>query len=61
MISLFERYSTLAEKIPRLSFGELPTPVESLSGSLGRDDLYIKRDDLTSRVYGGNKVRKLEL
>ncbi|HET6459948.1 MAG TPA: pyridoxal-phosphate dependent enzyme [Syntrophales bacterium] len=61
MISLFERYSTLAEKIPRLSFGELPTPVESISGGLDRDDLYIKRDDLTSRVYGGNKVRKLEL
>jgi D-cysteine desulfhydrase len=27
---------------------------------LARDDLYIKRDDLTSGVYGGNKVRKLE-
>ena len=64
MIPLFERYPTLAEKIPRLSFGEFPTPVERLVGisrRLERDDLYIKRDDLTSRVYGGNKVRKLEL
>ncbi len=64
MIYLFERYPTLAKKIPRLAFGEFPTPVERLSGishRLKRDDLYIKRDDLTSRVYGGNKVRKLEL
>jgi 1-aminocyclopropane-1-carboxylate deaminase/D-cysteine desulfhydrase-like pyridoxal-dependent ACC family enzyme len=64
MIPLFEQYPTLAEKIPRLSFGEFPTPVERLSGvsrHLKRDDnLYIKRDDLSSRAYGGNKVRKLE-
>jgi 1-aminocyclopropane-1-carboxylate deaminase/D-cysteine desulfhydrase-like pyridoxal-dependent ACC family enzyme len=63
MIPLFERYPTLAEKIPRLSFGEFPTPVERLSGIsrlLTRDNLYIKRDDLSNRAYGGNKVRKLE-
>ncbi|MGO9136980.1 MAG: 1-aminocyclopropane-1-carboxylate deaminase/D-cysteine desulfhydrase [Syntrophales bacterium] len=63
MIPLFERYPTLAEKIPRLSFGEFPTPVERLSGIsrlLDKDNLYIKRDDLSSRAYGGNKVRKLE-
>jgi D-cysteine desulfhydrase len=63
MIPLFERYPTLAEKITRLSFGEFPTPVERLSGIsrlLDRDNLYIKRDDLSSRAYGGNKVRKLE-
>src|SRR5271157_2691219 len=63
MIPLFERYPKLAEKIPRLSFGEFPTPVERLSGisrRLKRENLYIKRDDLSSRIYGGNKVRKLE-
>ena len=63
MIPLFEWYPTVAEKIPRLSFGEFPTPVERLSGisrHLKRDNLYIKRDDLSSRAYGGNKVRKLE-
>jgi 1-aminocyclopropane-1-carboxylate deaminase/D-cysteine desulfhydrase-like pyridoxal-dependent ACC family enzyme len=63
MIPLFERYPAVALIIPRLSLGEFPTPVERLSGlshRLSRDDLYIKRDDLTSRVYGGNKVRKLE-
>jgi 1-aminocyclopropane-1-carboxylate deaminase/D-cysteine desulfhydrase-like pyridoxal-dependent ACC family enzyme len=63
MIPLYERYPLLAEKLPRISLGEFPTPVEKLIGPcrrFGRDNLYIKRDDLTSRVYGGNKVRKLE-
>lgn len=63
MIPLFARYPSLAEKIPRLSLGEFPTPVERLPGlsrRLERENLYIKRDDLTSRIYGGNKVRKLE-
>ncbi|HEY1954767.1 MAG TPA: pyridoxal-phosphate dependent enzyme [Polyangiaceae bacterium] len=36
--------------------GQYPTPVERLD-KLG---LWVKRDDLTSPVYGGNKVRKLE-
>ena len=63
MIPLFERYPAIALKIPRLSFGEFSTPVERLPGlsrRLEREDIYIKRDDLTSRLYGGNKVRKLE-
>jgi D-cysteine desulfhydrase len=36
--------------------GHYPTPVEH-HAKLG---LWVKRDDLTSPVYGGNKVRKLE-
>ena len=35
-----------------------PTPVESVSVSGG--ELWVKRDDRTHEVYGGNKVRKLE-
>lgn len=35
----------------------MPTPVERLELL---PNLWIKRDDLTSRHYGGNKVRKLE-
>lgn len=35
--------------------GEYPTPVTRY-----REDLWIKRDDLTAALYGGNKVRKLE-
>ena len=40
----------------RLPLGTYPTPVER-----GPAGLWIKRDDLTSNLYGGNKVRKLEL
>ena len=41
--------------------GTYPTPVEPLA-SLSRPGsaLWVKRDDLTSPTYGGNKVRKLE-
>jgi 1-aminocyclopropane-1-carboxylate deaminase/D-cysteine desulfhydrase-like pyridoxal-dependent ACC family enzyme len=41
--------------------GQYPTPVRRLAGlSTDRSELWVKRDDLTSDVYGGNKVRKLE-
>jgi D-cysteine desulfhydrase len=39
--------------------GEYPTPVE-LHRLPGGEDLWIKRDDRTASLYGGNKVRKLE-
>lgn len=44
-----------------MPFGTYPTPVEPLE-SLSRPGcaLWVKRDDLTSPLYGGNKVRKLE-
>ena len=63
MIPLFVRYPLLIDKLPRLALGEFPTPAEKLSGlcfRLKRDNLYIKRDDLSGHIYGGNKVRKLE-
>ncbi|MGB9690608.1 MAG: D-cysteine desulfhydrase family protein [Candidatus Sumerlaeaceae bacterium] len=47
---------------PRLRLAQLPTPLEPavhLSDRLGVT-LYVKRDDLTSSVLSGNKVRKLE-
>jgi 1-aminocyclopropane-1-carboxylate deaminase/D-cysteine desulfhydrase-like pyridoxal-dependent ACC family enzyme len=44
-----------------LSFGTYPTPVQELTqASRGRCALWVKRDDLTGVLYGGNKVRKLE-
>lgn len=46
--------------MPTVRLGALPTPVQRLS--LGSDeDVYVKRDDLSSPVYGGNKVRTLEV
>ena len=49
--------------IPHLSLGNFPTPVEPLSNlerALGFKSLWIKRDDLSGPLGGGNKVRKLE-
>jgi 1-aminocyclopropane-1-carboxylate deaminase/D-cysteine desulfhydrase-like pyridoxal-dependent ACC family enzyme len=63
MIPLFEQYHALREKLPYVSLGDFPTPVEKLDRlgrDIGLDQFYIKRDDLSSKVYGGNKVRKLE-
>ena len=63
MLPLFENYQLLGKKLPYVSLGEFPTPVQKLDQlgkQLGLSDLFIKRDDLTGKVYGGNKVRKLE-
>jgi D-cysteine desulfhydrase len=43
--------------------GEFPTPVQKLNQvgkTLGLDQLYVKRDDLSGKLCGGSKVRKLE-
>jgi 1-aminocyclopropane-1-carboxylate deaminase/D-cysteine desulfhydrase-like pyridoxal-dependent ACC family enzyme len=48
--------------VAAVSLAELPTPVENieaLSKTLGAE-VWVKRDDLSSSIYGGNKVRKLE-
>jgi 1-aminocyclopropane-1-carboxylate deaminase/D-cysteine desulfhydrase-like pyridoxal-dependent ACC family enzyme len=43
------------ERGSRLELGRYPTPVQRHGA------LWVKRDDLASDVYGGNKVRKLEM
>jgi len=46
---------------PFLALGRYPTPVERLDALSTREAaLWVKRDDRTNDVYGGNKVRKLE-
>lgn len=58
--TLLER---LDESIPRVPLGEWPTPVQIFDVDEkrpGAGDLWIKRDDLSSPICGGNKVRKLE-
>ncbi len=56
--ALFHQYPRMEEHIPRVSIGNLPTPVQPLK-KMGYKNLWIKRDDLSSPVYAGNKVRKL--
>lgn len=63
MLPLFETFPALRGRLPHTPLADLPTPVEPmprLAASLGIENLYIKRDDLTAALYGGNKVRKLE-
>lgn len=53
----------LGRELPWSGLGSWPTPVESLREALpelGAASLYVKRDDLSSAIYGGTKVRALE-
>lgn len=59
--ALFQAYPGLRERIPHRPFLEGPTAVEpfDLEGvPAGR--LFVKRDDRSCPLYGGNKPRKLE-
>jgi len=67
---LTDRFPGVAN-LPRVELCDTPTPLEKawqiterLSEEAGRrlmGGLWVKRDDLTSVAYGGNKSRKLEL
>jgi D-cysteine desulfhydrase len=61
---LFAAWPALKERIDAVSLGDFPTPVErlaTLGQELGAGPLFVKRDDLSAGVYGGNKVRTLEV
>ena len=60
---LFDALPSLASSLPFIALAEAPTAVErctALADYLGRDDVWMKRDDRISPVYGGNKVRRYE-
>ena len=57
-IPLFDAFPALVERVPRIPLARLPTPLERLP--LARGEGWVKRDDVTGELYGGNKVRKLE-
>ncbi len=48
----------LAAHLPCAGFAALPTPVQAVD--FGGQRCWVKRDDLSHAIYGGNKVRKLE-
>jgi D-cysteine desulfhydrase len=59
-LPLVDRFPALAA-LPRLPFVEVPTPVEPLRlAGVPEGALWVKRDDVTCPIYGGNKPRKLE-
>ncbi len=60
---LAAEFPRLRETIPWIALGSGPTPVESCSSIaayLGRDDVWMKRDDAIHPVFGGNKIRRFE-
>lgn len=62
-LPLFQAFPGLGRAIEHLPLGNFPTPVERLDRlgtAYGNQSIFIKRDDRSGRLYGGNKVRKLE-
>lgn len=60
---LFDALPALADALPWRPLVHAPTAIErtsAIAGWLGRDDVWMKRDDLASPLYGGNKVRRYE-
>lgn len=68
--AFFRAYPNLQKSINYISLGDLPTPIykaDKFATKLGFAELYVKQDGLTgkkekdgTRLFGGNKVRKLE-
>jgi D-cysteine desulfhydrase len=62
---LFQIWPELEPQLGFLPLGDFPTPIERfdrgvLCPSSLAGEAYVKRDDLSSSLYGGNKVRTLE-
>lgn len=60
---LFRAYPNLEHALAHVALGEYPTPIEKadrLGNRIGVPNLWIKRDDLSGKLYGGGKTRKLE-
>jgi D-cysteine desulfhydrase len=62
-VALFRQLPELAGAVPWVRLGDWPTPVEplpDLRAVTGGPPIYVKREDRSSAIYGGNKVRTLE-
>jgi D-cysteine desulfhydrase len=60
---LFAEVGGLASQVPWRPLARAPTLVEPATGARGyleHGGVWIKRDDLVSPIYGGNKVRRFE-
>lgn len=63
MVDFQEKVIEKINLLPRFNFLHLPTPLEFLPNLTERykgPEIYVKRDDLSGRGFGGNKSRKLE-
>ena len=62
-LALVRRVPALLDVLPRHALNALPTPVAPLTAiarARGLGEVWVKRDDRTCELYGGNKPRKLE-
>jgi D-cysteine desulfhydrase len=60
---IFDAFPDLARAVPWVPLVHAPTPVEpcdAIADWLGRTGVFMKRDDVVSPLYGGNKVRRYE-
>jgi 1-aminocyclopropane-1-carboxylate deaminase/D-cysteine desulfhydrase-like pyridoxal-dependent ACC family enzyme len=60
---LFGEFPALRGAVPWMPLIHAPTPVEPCSriaGYLGREGVFVKRDDRVAPLYGGNKIRRFE-
>lgn len=53
-------WTRLRAALAPLPIGMWPTPIEAYADTAGMPVVYVKRDDLSARPYGGSKVRNLE-
>jgi len=63
MLELFRVYPLLEQAMPWVSLGAWPTPVTQVrqfAAEMGLSALYLKREDLSHPICGGNKIRGLE-
>jgi 1-aminocyclopropane-1-carboxylate deaminase/D-cysteine desulfhydrase-like pyridoxal-dependent ACC family enzyme len=61
-VAMYKYYPKLKD-IPRTPLINIPTPIEKMENAgkhLNGCNIWIKRDDLDSSLYGGNKPRKFE-
>ncbi|MBT8087384.1 MAG: hypothetical protein KJO46_05085, partial [Gammaproteobacteria bacterium] len=60
--SLATCFPLLAERLQKMPIADLPTPVSSVESETpaGRRSIWVKHDNVSNELYGGNKVRKLE-
>src|SRR5919198_1692082 len=52
-----------AARLPRVPLAHLPTPLEEaprFAARVGNVRVFVKRDDCTGLLFGGNKVRHIE-
>jgi D-cysteine desulfhydrase len=55
-------HPVLANRLKKMALADLPTPVSTVrfDTNAGTRTISIKHDDVSSKQYGGNKIRKLE-